>query len=106
MIGTPEWKGRQGRDRFAMVATDQGLMAIGGHNSYRKVPQKSTEIYTSSAGVWLPGPKMENERFGHEVTQMFCNINLNIKYLGNCLRKFNFCFWRVNGSRRVHTSFR
>ena len=67
MIGTPEWKIRQGRDRFAMVSTDQGLMAIGGHNSYRAMPQRSTEIYTANAGVWLPGPKMQSPRYGHEV---------------------------------------
>ena len=67
LIGTPEWSGRQGRDRFAMVTTSQGLMAIGGHNSYKKEPQRSTEIFTAQAGSWFPGPRMTRARFGHEV---------------------------------------
>ena len=66
MIGTPNWTKTQGRDRFALVSTSQGLMALGGHNSYARQGQSSTEIFSSQVGRWLPGPTMPSERFGHK----------------------------------------
>ena len=66
MIGTPYWTSPQGRDRFALVSTGQGLMALGGHNSYAREGQSSTEIFSSQVGRWLPGPKMPTARFGHK----------------------------------------
>ena len=51
------------------MRTNQGVIAIGGHNSYRKEPQKSTEIFTRSQGVWLPGPRMREARFGHQAIE-------------------------------------
>ena len=65
MIGSPESGITKGRDRFALISTNQGLMAIGGKNSHMKSAQTSTEIYSTTVGRWLPGPRMPNERFGH-----------------------------------------
>ena len=65
MIGTTGQGVQQGRDRFALISTDNGLMAIGGHNSFARSAQKSTEIYTANTG-WLPGPTMPYNRFGHK----------------------------------------
>ena len=66
MIGTSTLAGKQGRDRFALIATSNGLMAIGGQNSYAGTAQESTEIYSTGVGRWLPGPKMPYKRFGHK----------------------------------------
>ena len=65
-VDSPRKGTQQGRDRFALVSTSQGLMALGGHNSYAREGQSSTEIFSSQVGRWLPGPMMPSARFGHK----------------------------------------
>ncbi|CBY18644.1 unnamed protein product [Oikopleura dioica] len=58
------------RERFTISTTSEGMIAIGGHNSYLGAPQKSTEIYQS--GEWSIGPSLPEARYGHQ-TVVFQN---------------------------------